>query len=401
MQLMHGLHLAYCTNIHRGETWPETFDALQRHTLAVRERVCPHRPYAIGLRLSDRASRELSEPATRAAFRRWLDQHQCYVFTINGFPYGQFHGTRVKEQVYAPDWTTRERLEFTNRLFDLLAELVPPGIEGSVSTVPGSFKEFITGPEQVRQMRVLLWECVEHIASVSQRSGKTLHLGLEPEPLCYLETSAETVEFFEAMRRDRPGDDRLAACLGVNYDTCHLAVEFEEPADVVARFRDQGIQVSKIHLSSALKVCPTPEVRQALAAFVDPIYFHQVIERTAAGDLFRYRDLDAALTPQSAPSASAPPPSALDTPHSREWRIHFHIPLHSPPTLWFRNTTDHLLSLLDELQAQPVLCSHLEMETYTWEVMPPSMKNRSVVEQLTAEYAWTLQRLAERGIHPA
>src|SRR5438105_6367832 len=148
MKLSHGIHLAYCTNIHRGESWPETFDALQKYTLAVRDRVCPEQPYAIGLRLSDQASRELSDPAALLEFRRWLDQHHCYVFTMNGFPYGRFHGTRVKEQVYAPDWTSRERLEYTNRLFDLLAQLVRDGVEGSVSTVPGSFKEFITAPEQ-------------------------------------------------------------------------------------------------------------------------------------------------------------------------------------------------------------------------------------------------------------
>ena len=136
MRLNHGLHLAYCTNVHRGETWPETFAALDRHVLAVRERVCPGRRYAIGLRLSDLASRELSEPETLLAFRRWLDRHDCYVFTINGFPYGQFHNSRVKERVYQPDWTQPERLAYTCRLFDLLAALVPSGVEGSVSTLP-------------------------------------------------------------------------------------------------------------------------------------------------------------------------------------------------------------------------------------------------------------------------
>ncbi len=295
MKLKHGLHLAYCTNIHRGETWAETFDALQRYTLAVRERVCPGKPYAIGLRLSDQASRELSVPTTLTAFQRWLEEHQCYVFTINGFPYGTFHGTRVKEQVYRPDWTAPERLAFTNRLFDLLAQLVPEGVEGSVSTVPGSFKEFITSEDQVRAMRDNLWQCVEHIAKLSQQSGKRLHLGLEPEPLCTLETSAETAEFFERMRADRPGDDRLNEHLGVNYDTCHLAVEFEEPAAVVNRFREHGIKISKLHLSSALKVQPTPEVQSALRAFADEVYFHQVIERQADGQLVRYRDLDVAL----------------------------------------------------------------------------------------------------------
>jgi hypothetical protein len=116
MQLNHGLHLAYCTNVHRGETWAQTFETLERHTLVVRRRVAAGRPYAIGLRLGARAAEELAQPAALTAFRHWLDAHDCYVFTINGFPYGSFHGTRVKEQVYAPDWSTPERLAYTQRL---------------------------------------------------------------------------------------------------------------------------------------------------------------------------------------------------------------------------------------------------------------------------------------------
>ena len=387
MKLTDGLHLAYCTNIHRGEDWAQTLDSLQRYTLAVRQRVCPDKPYAIGLRLSDQASRELSDPATLLSFQKWLERNRCYVFTINGFPYGRFHGARVKEQVYAPDWTTRERLEFTNRLFDLLAQLVPSGVEGSVSTVPCSFKEFINTEQQVNAMRANLWKCVEHIAQVSERTGRKLHLGLEPEPLCYLETSVETVLFFEQMRKERPQDRRLEEHLGVNYDTCHLAVEFEEPAQAIENLRSHQIKISKVHLSSALKVRPTPEARQALAAFADDIYFHQVIEHRTDGTLQRYRDLDVALTRNS----------KLQTPDYPEWRIHFHIPLHSRATPIFNNSSDHILGLLQVLKANPGLCSHLEMETYTWEVMPPEMKNRSVVDQLVAEYEWTLQRLGECG----
>jgi len=389
MQLEHGLHLAYCTNIHRGEDWAQTFDSLKRYTLAVRERVCPDKPYAIGLRLSEQAARDLSDPPTLLAFQRWLDDNQCYVFNINGFPYGRFHGARVKEQVYAPDWTTRERLEFTNRLFDLLAQLVPPGIEGSVSTVPCSFKEFIKTEEQVGAIRANLWQNVEHVAQLSLRSGRQLHLGLEPEPLCYLETSAETVGFFDRMRADRPRDERLEAHLGVNYDTCHLAVEFEEPQQAIERLRQHKIKISKIHLSSALKVKPTPEARKALTAFADDIYFHQVIERRIDGSLQRYRDLDVALKQNSIGGGDR---------SNSEWRIHFHIPLHSRATPLFDNTSDHILGLLQILKANPKLCSHLEMETYTWEVMPSEMKNRSVVEQLVSEYDWTLAQLRERGL---
>jgi hypothetical protein len=388
MKLTHGRHLAYCTNVHRGEDWRETFAALQTHTLAVRQRVCPDRPYAIGLRLSHQAAQELSVPGVLRDFQKWLKLNDCYVFTINGFPYGRFHGARVKEQVYAPDWTTAERLTYTNLLFNILAQILPAGIEGSVSTLPGSFKEFITSPEQGQSIRDNLWRCVEHISELSRRTGQKLHLGLEPEPLGWFETSDETIRFFESTRAEHPGDPRLNEHLGVNYDTCHLAVEFEEPQAAMAAFAKHGIKISKLHLSSALKLQPTESARHALAGFADDVYLHQVIARTADGGQLSFKDLDQAL-------ASKP---ACEKPETTEWRVHFHIPLHAPATNWYENTTDHVLGILDWLRLNPDQCAHLEMETYTWEVLPPGLKNRSVVDQLVAEYDWTLARLAERGL---
>ena len=385
MKLKHGLHLAYCTNIHRGETWAETFETLKSSTLPVRLRVCPKGPYGIGLRLGNRAAQELSDPAAMQAFQRWLTENQCYVFTINGFPYGQFHGTRVKTDVYVPDWTTPERLAYTNRLFDLLAQLLPKGVEGSVSTLPGGFKGLVTTPEQLAAIRENLWHCVEHISRVCRKFGRRMHLGLEPEPMCVLECSAEVIEFFAQLRAEHNNDPRLTEHLGVTYDTCHFAVEFEEPANAIASLREQGIKISKFHLSNALRVRPTAEARAVLAAFADAVYLHQVVVLRADGQRVIYRDLPDALASEPA------------TPESVEWRVHYHIPLHCPPTAFFDNTADHLLGALDVLAANPALCSHLEMETYTWEVLPPELKDRTVVDQLVAEYAWTLERLAERG----
>jgi hypothetical protein len=389
MKLKHGLHLAYCTNIHRGETWRETLAALETHTLTVREKVAPRQPFAIGLRLSDQAARELNQPQTLRKFRRWLDKNDCYVFTINGFPYGRFHGARVKEQVYAPDWTSPARLAYTNRLFDLLAKLLPPGMEGSVSTVPGSFKEFIQSDGQREAVRKNLWRCVEHISRTSEKSKRQLHLGLEPEPLGLLENSAETVAFFEQLRGEHPGDTRLDEFLGVNYDACHFAIEFEGPKKALTALRRAGIKISKIHLSSALKARPTVKARAALASFADDVYLHQVIARGKNDRLTFFRDLPDALS--SLPTTSTPPAGT-------EWRVHFHVPLHAPATAPFKNTNDHLLGVLDWLAKDPKLCSHLEMETYTWEVLPPEFKSHSVVEQLAAEYGWTLAQLARRGL---
>ncbi|MEC8929245.1 MAG: metabolite traffic protein EboE [Verrucomicrobiota bacterium] len=383
MNLEHGLHLAYCTNIHRGEDWGQTFDSLKSHTLAVRGRVAMGEAYAIGLRLSDQAARELSEPAVLDAFRQWLADENCYVFTINGFPFGNFHGGRVKEQVYVPDWTSAERLKYTCRLFDLIAALVPEGVEGSVSTLPGSFKEFITDESQEQVIRNNLWKCVEHIAALSDRTGKALHLGLEPEPLGYFETSSETVRFFEAMEKEHPNDARLREHLGVNYDTCHLAVEYEEAADAIGAFQARGIRISKLHLSAALKLVPTAAAREYLSVFTEDVYLHQVVERLPDGSLARHRDLDVALASDS---------------DAEEWRIHFHIPLHSPDMDWFTSTRDHIGGVLDLLRDDPALCTHLEMETYTWEVLPDEMKNRNVVDQLVGEYEWALRELRARGL---
>ncbi|MGZ4986567.1 MAG: metabolite traffic protein EboE [Limisphaerales bacterium] len=382
MQLKHNLHLAYCTNVHRGETWAETLASLEQYTLAVKQRVSPTQSYAIGLRLSAQAAYELSKPEQITAFRRWLDKNGCYVFTINGFPFGRFHGERVKEQVYLPDWTSTERVDFTNLLFDILAQLVPAHIEGSVSTVPGSFKEFVKSAEQLRVIRANVFRSVEHAARVSAQTGRRMHLALEPEPMCLFETTHETAMFFERVRAEHNHDHRINEHLGVNYDTCHIAVEFEEPADAIAELQKHNIRISKLHLSSALKIKDSPEGREALSAFAESTYLHQVVARGHDGKLTRYRDL----------------PDALNTQAVDEWRVHFHVPLHWQPTSLLDNTTDHLIGILDILRGNPALCSHLEMETYTWEVMPPEVKSRDVVDQLASEYDWTLARLRERSL---
>jgi hypothetical protein len=390
MHLKHGLQLAYCTNVHRGETWEETFAALERHVLPVRRRVAPGRSYAIGLRLGQRAAAELAAPATFAAFRHWLDRHDCHVFTINGFPYGSFHGTRVKEQVYAPDWSTPERLAYTRQLFELLAELVPPGGAGSVSTVPASFKGFIAA-EPARRAAIFrqLTACGRFLAELAEKSGRDLHLGLEPEPLCHLETSEETAEFFAAWRAGEPAVDRegLLRRIGVNYDCCHLGVEFEAAPVALDRLAAAGLRLSKLHLSSALRVTPDAAGRAALQAFVEPVYLHQVVVGDARTGVVRRRFVDL-------PEALADPEPARP---GDEWRVHFHVPLHAAPGAPFGDTRDHLEAALDWLAAHPAACTHLEMETYTWEVLPPALR-LPIEDQLVAEYAWTLDALARRGL---
>jgi hypothetical protein len=389
MRLNHDIHLGYCTNIHRGETWEETWNGLKNYTLRVKDRVSGGKPYGIGLRLSEQAARELSTPGKMAEFKAWLDANGCYVFTINGFPYGSFHGTRVKEQVFKPDWSTPERLVYTNLLFDILAQLLPPGVSGSVSTLPGSHKTFGVGADELDAIFTNLRLCREHIEKVSAASGHDLHLGLEPEPLGLFETSGETLKFFGLYLDRNPQDRDFFKFVGLNYDTCHLAIEFEDAQKALDRITGAGIRLSKLHFSSALKLKPTAENVAKLHAFDEPVYFHQVIASYGADEpLRRFKDLPDALQ-----FAQANPNDL-----GEEWRVHFHIPIHAQPGDGFDSTRDHLIGAMDWLAANPKKCQHLEMETYTWEVLPQEMRSGDVVDQLVKEYEWTLGEMGKREL---
>ncbi len=397
MQLKNGLHLGYCTNIHRGETWAETFHGLDQYTLKVKERVCSDsRPYGIGLRLSAGAANELTADSGLVDdFRRWLDVNNAYVFTINGFPYGTFHGNRVKEQVYAPDWSTPERLSYTNLLFDLLCEIAPEGESGSVSTLPGSFKEFIIGqPDESDKISAIianLRSCNAHLEKLREQTGRDLHLGLEPEPLGLFENSSESVSFFGQLTDGLSTMEResILRNIGINYDTCHLAIEYENAADAFANLRGAGLRISKIHLSSALKLKPDVESITRLAAFHEEVYLHQVIVQDGGEVIERFRDL---------PDALAWATERGNTHLGDEWRVHFHVPIHAQPEAIFGDTRDHISDTLDLLGKDPGWCSHFEMETYTWEVMPEAMRSGDVVDQLTREYEYCLAEFERTGL---
>jgi hypothetical protein len=387
-------HLTYCTNIHAGETWVEVRANLERYVLAVKARVAPDRRFGVGLRLSAQAAETLAEPRELEACREFLAAHGLYVFTINGFPYGVFHGTRVKDEVYLPDWKDEARLRYTDRLARLLAELLDePGLDGSVSTAPGAFKTRIVSNSDEAVMAELMIRHVATLTEIRQRTGKRISLALEPEPCCHLETVAETVGFFECHLFARAAVARLAALAGVGlgeseallrehltvcFDACHMAVEFEEPGAALSTFQRAGIRIGKVQLSAGLRVLLAGEADTALAALrpsAEGVYLHQVVERRD-GRLTRYVDLPDAL--------------AATRPHDREpreWRVHFHVPLFRERLGVFLNTQQYLREVLSILRQEPS-CRHLEVETYTWDVLPEQYRQEDIVTAVARELQW-------------
>lgn len=390
MRLSNGLTLAYCTNVHRGEGWEETFAGLRDHAVRVRERVCPGRHFTLGLRLGAGAAAELARPDALAAFRRWLDAQDCSVSGINGFPYGAFHGRAVKDDVFAPDWCEPERLEYTVRLFDLLAALRPPGAVGTVSTLPGSFKGFGRTEEQQRVMRRNLLACAEHLARLREREGVHFRLALEPEPLGFAEDTPETLRLFARLREEEPARGLVDAHLGVLYDTCHFALQYEEAAQAVSRLAAGGAPVVKFHLSSALSFRPTERSLARLAKLHEPTYLHQTLGRKADGTVIRFKDVPFALAESAALRGC------------EELRVHFHVPVNADRLDDDLGTTNgHLLDALDVVCRDAGPVRELEIETYTWEVLPPEVRSPDVADMIAAEYRWTLAQLARRGVLPA
>ncbi len=388
------LHLTYCLNVHPGESWADNFEAIKTHALGVKSRTTPDDWFGLGLRLAPQAAAELADPEKRAEALDFFQANQLYPFSVNAFPYGRFHQERVKENVYAPDWRTPERRDYTMQVADTLASMLPEGIEGSISTVPGSFKPWITQEDEKTAMAHNLAACVAYLDAIRDDTGRTIHLGLEPEPDCFLETTAETIAFFKDVLFTRGVEevDRLLGCgqskaeetlrrhLGVCFDTCHVALQFEDLAESLRAYRKEGILISKVQVSSALRAKSNPETWEALRKFDEPVYLHQVKARAVSGARFAWYDLPEALEEMP------------HFPDIDEVRVHFHVPLFFNGSGPLQSTSDQLTpEFIHELRS--ALCPHLEIETYTFNVLPPEVHPGDIVRSIAREYSWVLSKI--------
>ncbi len=389
-------YLTYCTNIHAGESWSDHFAALQLNLPLIKKKISPDQPFGIGLRLSHQASVQLREKKALNEFKDWLKQEDCFVFTMNGFPYGGFHHVKVKDQVHAPDWTTEERVAYTIRLFDILAELLPDKMEGGISTSPLSYKYWHQPENQqdvFKQTTANILRVVTHLVQLKTTTGKLLHLDIEPEPDGLLESGPEFFEWYEQYLLPM-GIVHLQAQLGYTneeaqlamrehlqlcYDVCHFAVGYEDHATVVRQLQEKKIKVGKIQISAALKsAIPADATKrdaivQAFRQFNEPTYLHQVVARQQDGTLKRYPDLPEAL--QDADNAA-----------TQEWRSHFHVPLFIEDYGLLQSTQEDIRTVLSIQHSHP-FTRHLEVETYTWEVLPSKLKV-PLSESIIREVEW-------------
>ena len=387
-----GEHLAYSTLVHAGDTWDEMRVSLERYAPAVKARVSPAEPYAVSLRLSAASAARLAgDPAEVARTRAWLDERDMYVYTINAFPAGPFKGRAVMENVYEPDWATEDRVRYTCQVADVVAALAPDHVAPSVQTSPLAFRPKVSTAADVDRLTHNLLRVAAHLVDLERRTGRRVKLALEPEPACFLEGTEETIRYFREQVWSAGGVTALAGLagipaseaigalrrhLGVVFDICHQSVQFEDIEVSLQALVDAGLPIFKLQAAAALRV---PEVTDAAVAalepFTDTIYLSQTTE-LREGVLRRFLTLGEALTAWRA-----------DPSGRREWRTHIHVPVFLDDLGPFRTTRAGIEAAL-AVHARTPLSDHLEIETYTWDVLPDRLRTGGVVDDVSRELEW-------------
>jgi sugar phosphate isomerase/epimerase len=387
------VHLAYCTNVHPAETLDGVLAQLRDHCEPVRRRLGRDR-LGIGLWLAKDAAQALvSDPSALRGLRCELDRRGLEVVTLNGFPYEGFGAEEVKYRVYRPDWADPERLDHTTALARVLAGLLPDDVtEGSISTLPLAWRTAYDD-QRAETAHTALVTLAERLDALQELTGRSIRVGLEPEPGCTVETIGDAIAPLTAI-----GHDRIGICV----DTCHLATSFEDPHTALDALTAARVPVVKSQLSAALHAehPHLPEVREALAAFDEPRFLHQTrtsptLTSVRAGGtpiavgLHGTDDLGEALHGDALPDTSP-------------WRAHFHVPLHAAPAAPLTSTLPVLKAALTRLVGGPhPLTRHLEVETYTWQALPPELRPRGrsqLADGIAAELTLARELLTDLGL---
>ncbi|MEV8613465.1 metabolite traffic protein EboE [Amycolatopsis sp. NPDC051373] len=390
-------HLSYSTLVHPGDTWDEMSASLETYVPEVKRRVSPDAPFGVSLRISGASADRLADDGPeRDRLKKYLADNDLYVYTVNAFPHGPFKGRSVMENVYEPDWSTEERVAYTTRVADVLADIAAAGVEPTIQTVPLAYRPKVTGEAYVELFTRNVLRVVAHLVALERRTGRRVKLAIEPEPFCYLETIEETVRYFSSRLYSRAAAETLSGLadlplaeafgalrrhVGIVFDIGHQAVEFDDIPASLDLLAGAGVPVFKLQQAAALWVPEvTDEVVRELERFTRTIYLSQTSE-LREGTVTRHLNLSDAIAAWRRDPGGA-----------REWRTHFHVPVFLDDLGPFRTTRFALEQALDRHRAQPQ-SSHLEIETYTWDVLPEHLKSGDITDYVVRELEFVRDRL--------
>jgi hypothetical protein len=397
MNLGKGLgHLTYSTLVHPADDWDQLWKSVNTYLPQVKARMAPDQKFGVCLRTSAPSAALLSaEPSKRADLKQFFADNDLYLYTANAFVYGVFKKQVIKEEVYEPDWRTEERTQYTMQVASLLADLAPEGIEPSIQSAPLGFKPRVTGGDVVQAYTNNVIRVVAHLVKLHQDTGKVVTLGLEPEPRCFLETTDETIEYFTKTLFSGESAKRLANATGLNeadaavamrkhmgvvFDIGHQAVGYEDIPASLQKLVDNGVRIVKLQEAASMFMPGvTQKTVDALQAFAKTIYLSQTCQKKD-GRTTWFMNLEDAFE------------DWYRNPGPRDWRTHFHVPVFLDDLGAFGTTRFALEQALAFHKKTP-LSAHLEIETYTWDVLPDHLKTGDIVEYVCREMDWVKGQL--------
>ena len=390
-------HLTYSTLVHQTDDWDQLWKSVNTYLPAVKARMAPHEKFGVCLRTSAPSAATLSaDPAKRATLKQFFADQDLYLYTANAFVYGVFKKQVIKEDVYEPDWQTPERRDYTKQVADLLAELAPEGVNPSIQSAPLGFKPKVTGEDVVQAYTTNVIDVIAHLVQLEKKTGKTVTLGLEPEPRCYLETTDETITYFQDYLFAPQTTERLATAtglhaadaavamkkhMGIVFDIGHQSVGYEDIPASLRKLVAAGVPIVKLQEAASMHI---PDVTQttvdALQTFAQTIYLSQTCQQKD-GTMTWFLNLEDAFADWST------------NPGPREWRTHFHVPVFLTDLGGGFGTTRFALEQALAVHKETPLSTHLEIETYTWDVLPAHLKTGDIVEYVCREIEWVKGQL--------
>ncbi len=373
------VHLAYCSNVHAAEDAAGIVAQLGRFAAPVRERLGASR-LGIGLWLAADAARELrADPDALGALRDALDEGELEVVTFNAFPYRGFHAPVVKEAVLPPGLDRRG------------ARRLHPRCRGALRRAPARRHRRGVGLDDAARLargwsdadaaaaRERFAGLAGQLADLERTTGRTIRVGIEPEPSCVVETIDEAVDALSVSTRT-----------GSAWRSTPAITRSPSTIRPMRWMRSSAPACGSSSASSRAPCAPrrrgSAAGRRRLEEFVEPRFLHQTREpRSSPGQVHGTDDLPEAL--------------AGGLPAEREWRVHFHVPVHEggPET-----TQAELQAWMAALVGRPAArVHHLEIETYTWTVLPEDRRpvgEGGLIDGLTREVAWTRDQLTALGL---
>ena len=387
----------YCTNVHAGRDLQTVLETRNRFAVPVRQKLqaqsnsaSESRSLGLGLWFSEISAREALQPSSLDKLKDFLSSQSLAVFTLNGFPQGDFHEPVVKHRVYLPTWYAPSRLEYTWNLVQLLHELLPPGEIGTISTLPIAWGTPSLSAEQTEQVCRQWGELANRLHALYEQTGRLIQIAIEPEPGCVFTDSPSFRSFYlESFLPSLPSEKEREIArrhITLCHDICHAAVMLEDQSTELAKTFEAGIQVGKVQVSSAIDIpwrSMDPSRREQawrqLSGFAEDRYLHQT--NVQQGDKTTlHEDLPQLLKEQST------------APNDSNWRIHFHVPIFQPTFGALGSTQSEIERCLDVLLPQAgreaFPSGHFEVETYAWTVLPEEYRQGALSDGIAKEMAW-------------